>query len=238
MLKESPAIKLEKKPNEMNINKKKKTISESNDLDFLQLMPITIVKKIFGYLNSKTLKTIKQVNLYWEFAVNDLQADMKGRKTLNKCIKKMKKSLPEEQVYEESSYNILRTAYDKSYPKKRLRRLVHRGAALRKLTNPLVDTTAFKISSWTDKSNDLDSYYLQVENLKLFPRTLTVSHPLHQQAPPRSLKRRYTAYDDLFDVAPEHNEDDNSKKFKQVFDKANVVFSTTPSVLTTLFKNN
>lgn len=68
------------------------TTYKRNKLFQIQLLPIWIVKKIFSYLDAKTLKKIKSVNKYWEYAVTDLQKEQKAKKNLDKFIRKMEVS--------------------------------------------------------------------------------------------------------------------------------------------------
>ena len=56
----------------------------------VQLMPIWIVKKIFSYLDKKTLAKAKKVNAYWKWAIEELAKDKKVRKMLDKSNKKLK----------------------------------------------------------------------------------------------------------------------------------------------------
>lgn len=53
-------------------------------------MPIYIVKKIFSYLDNKTLKKAQKVNEYWKWAIGDYLKDKKMRKSMNKTNKKLK----------------------------------------------------------------------------------------------------------------------------------------------------
>lgn len=54
----------------------------------LQLLPVWIIKKIFCYLDLKTLKKIKTVNSYWAYVIEDLFKEFTCRKYIDKQIKK------------------------------------------------------------------------------------------------------------------------------------------------------
>lgn len=58
------------------------------DLFKLQVLPVWIVKKIFNYLDAKTLKKIKNVNSYWAYIVMEIAEEKKAMKFINKHIKK------------------------------------------------------------------------------------------------------------------------------------------------------
>ncbi|KAK4874477.1 hypothetical protein RN001_013837 [Aquatica leii] len=213
--------KLDKKDKPSKKNKKGASKSEeSSDLDFvsihikLQLIPITIVKMIFNYLDPYTLKKIKNVNKYWDYAVKDLLKEKKGRKNLDKFIKKFKKDAPED-VIDESEEHPPKpvTVYDKTYPKKRIKKLFNRCSVLPKLVQNLVEP--FVKDSWITTSDDLSGYVLQVQNLKLFPRTFSCNPLLQKQESGATLKRRYTIFDDLvlddFEDEKEVTENTSSK---------------------------
>lgn len=53
------------------------------------MLPYWTVLKIFSYLDAKTLKKIKAVNKYWEFAANELKKCLKARKAIDKLIGQM-----------------------------------------------------------------------------------------------------------------------------------------------------
>ncbi|XP_071050368.1 uncharacterized protein PF3D7_1225600-like [Onthophagus taurus] len=68
---------------------------EKNLVDQIQMLPIWVVKKIFSYLDKKTLKKVRTVNVYWTYIVDDLAKDKKTMKPVQKILKKMKKNIAE-----------------------------------------------------------------------------------------------------------------------------------------------
>lgn len=52
-------------------------------------MPIWIVKKIFSYLDKKSLTKAKKVNAYWAWVIKDFNKDLKIERLLEKNIIKM-----------------------------------------------------------------------------------------------------------------------------------------------------
>lgn len=59
----------------------------------IQLLPIWIVKKIFGYLDPKSLKKVREVNTYWCYVADDVSKEKTCRKYINKVLRKLKVSL-------------------------------------------------------------------------------------------------------------------------------------------------
>lgn len=72
--------------------KKNEHNMETSESDWLQLLPIWIVKKIFSYLDENTLLQLKFVNLYWANISKELITDKKTRTILDEAIKLTKKS--------------------------------------------------------------------------------------------------------------------------------------------------
>lgn len=61
----------------------------SQEADFIQLLPVWVVKRIFSYLDDKTLAQIKKVNEYWSYIVENLKSDNKARKSLDNKLDKI-----------------------------------------------------------------------------------------------------------------------------------------------------
>ncbi|KAK9739290.1 hypothetical protein QE152_g9110 [Popillia japonica] len=62
-------------------------------LDTIQLLPIWIVKKIFGYLDPKSLKKVREVNTYWCYVADDVSKEKTCRKYINKVLRKLKSNI-------------------------------------------------------------------------------------------------------------------------------------------------
>ncbi|XP_017782643.1 PREDICTED: uncharacterized protein LOC108566984 [Nicrophorus vespilloides] len=80
--------KVGKKSKKSKKSKSKKGKKEKNtsDIDYVQVMPINVVKKILSFLDKKTLGIVSKVNEYWKYAVSSLNEDMKARKMLDKLM--------------------------------------------------------------------------------------------------------------------------------------------------------
>ncbi|XP_056631493.1 uncharacterized protein LOC130441733 [Diorhabda sublineata] len=80
--------------------KKKATKSSKKEKDkgkdLIQLLPIWIVKKIFGYIDTKILVKLKQVNSYWAFVISELIKEKNARQKLDAALDKMKAAMDPE----------------------------------------------------------------------------------------------------------------------------------------------
>ncbi|XP_018332560.1 uncharacterized protein LOC108742049 isoform X2 [Agrilus planipennis] len=83
-----------KKQQKQSQNKKPK-----DELDTIQMLPVWVVKKIFGYLDTKTLRKIRTVNKYWDYVIGELLKEKASRKTLNKAISKMQDEEKSVEIY-------------------------------------------------------------------------------------------------------------------------------------------
>lgn len=64
-----------------------------NDIDWLQLLPVEYVKKIFSYLNMTDLQRAKKVNSYWAYIVLDIIKERKTRENLNRYLEQLKRKI-------------------------------------------------------------------------------------------------------------------------------------------------
>ncbi|KAB0795340.1 hypothetical protein PPYR_12179 [Photinus pyralis] len=167
--------------------KTKKGNDDDGELDWIQLCPIWIVKKIFGYLDAKTLKKIVGVNKYWKAAVNDFQADLKSRKLLKKFIVKFEKGTP-------AGCEIVPKRAGGADPttKKRLKRLWERGAASPKINAPF-QKHAVEIPAVVD-FQEWDKYILDMRHLKMFPRCLWTYEPTEHSRPIENRRMSYASF--------------------------------------------
>ncbi|EFA08669.2 hypothetical protein TcasGA2_TC006335 [Tribolium castaneum] len=142
-------------------NKKKRKGGKDEPLDWIQIMPIMIVKKIFNHLDKKSLNRAKKVNTYWKWAIGELLKDRKARKSLNKSDKKLRKASGSECFFPESEF--LEGKARVSHTERRLQKLQMRGAILEELrqnsrvaqnTNALI-TEAMKLAPYV---SDLTMY--------------------------------------------------------------------------------
>ncbi|KAF2900750.1 hypothetical protein ILUMI_05434 [Ignelater luminosus] len=158
----------------------KKKIDVSETVDQIQLLPVWIVKKIFSYLDAKTLKKIKSVNKYWAYAVTDLQKEQKARKTLDKFIRKMEESIDLSCVQIDATEKTHEPPKKAISPKKRLLELSKRGTTLPKLTGKLKRPLDNKSIAAEAAMQLADNYILPVSNLESFPRNMARAAPLYK----------------------------------------------------------
>ncbi|CAH1115993.1 unnamed protein product [Phaedon cochleariae] len=76
--------------------KKQDTKNTVEELDLIQLLPIWVVKKIFRYLDEKTLISLKKVNNYWSFTVQELLKEIKAREHLDNYLNVLKSRIEPE----------------------------------------------------------------------------------------------------------------------------------------------
>lgn len=126
---ETPAKKSNKTPSKKA--KKNKKTSPSETMDWVQMLPIWVVKKIFSFLDLKTLQSLKKVNPYWAYVCDSVIKDRQARTLLDQTIEKLSNKVDLEvlkQCLENSKTNQLKTV---DHPReKRLKGLLNRGAVL------------------------------------------------------------------------------------------------------------
>ncbi|XP_044759730.1 uncharacterized protein LOC123317323 isoform X2 [Coccinella septempunctata] len=72
---------------------KKTSKIQETDIDWVQFLPVWNVKKIFSYLDEKTLQNLKNVNNYWATISKEVLAEIKARENLDATIKKTEEFL-------------------------------------------------------------------------------------------------------------------------------------------------
>ncbi|VEN39127.1 unnamed protein product, partial [Callosobruchus maculatus] len=75
-------------------------VQQKSEMDVIQLMPIWIVKKIFGFLDAKSLRACKKVNKYWSCVVKELLKEEKARKKLNTQLEAIEKAIGTQKIEE------------------------------------------------------------------------------------------------------------------------------------------
>lgn len=58
-------------------------------VDWLQMLPIWIVKKVLNYFDHKTLQSLKKVNKYWAFVCEGLIKDRQAKALLDQAIQRL-----------------------------------------------------------------------------------------------------------------------------------------------------
>ncbi|XP_045478245.1 uncharacterized protein LOC123683324 isoform X2 [Harmonia axyridis] len=71
----------------------KSKTQEDTDIDWVQFLPVWNVKKIFAYLDEKTLYNLRNVNDYWATISKEVLAEKKARDYLDSVIKKSEEFL-------------------------------------------------------------------------------------------------------------------------------------------------
>lgn len=126
---ETPTKKPKKAPSKKAKKNTKATTSQA--MDWVQMLPIWIVKKIFNYLDLKTLQSLKKVNPYWAYVCDSVIKDRQARTLLDQTIEKFSSKVDPEvlkQCLDNSKTNRLKTV---DHPReKRLKGLLNRGAVL------------------------------------------------------------------------------------------------------------
>ncbi|KAK9883253.1 hypothetical protein WA026_001441 [Henosepilachna vigintioctopunctata] len=98
------------------------------ETDWIQLLPVWTVKKIFSYLDKKVLQSLKNVNSYWSIISKEVLAEQKMRTQLDSIIKKSKENLEHllgtplsesELVIEDSALVLENTAHRRRMEKQR-----------------------------------------------------------------------------------------------------------------------
>ncbi|XP_074035978.1 uncharacterized protein [Leptinotarsa decemlineata] len=165
-------------------------------IDVIQLVPIWIVKKIFGYLDQKTLLTIKHVNSYWSYVVQEILKERKTREKINKYLETLEAKIDPKKL--ESS---LKSSEKPSYKTpKRLHNIYYELGAIPKKIVPtqkknLVDTCL--ISEATKELED--EFALHTGELVSFPRLIKQDIQLYRHLP-CFLQDVNVRYDDGSDI--------------------------------------
>ncbi|XP_044253463.1 uncharacterized protein LOC123004327 [Tribolium madens] len=162
----------EKEPQKKSKKTKKKGKDES--LDWIQIMPIMIVKKIFNYLDKKSLTRAKKVNAYWKWAIGDLLKDRKVHKSLNKIDKKLRKASGG-CFSPESDFSEVRERV--GHTERRLRKLQTRGAILEQLrqTSLPADKTYALITDAFQTFSEIAPF---VSDVTMYPRVERKNSPI------------------------------------------------------------
>ncbi|CAH1955294.1 unnamed protein product [Acanthoscelides obtectus] len=73
---------------------------EKSEIDVIQLLPIWTVKRIFNFLDVKSLQNCKKVSKYWAYVVQEMMKEMKARQQINKQLASIKQSVGEDKINE------------------------------------------------------------------------------------------------------------------------------------------
>ncbi|CAH1376589.1 unnamed protein product [Tenebrio molitor] len=159
--------------------KKKKKGKKRQPVDWIQIMPIWLVKKIFSYLDKKSLARAKKVNEFWKWAVTELLKDRKARKLLDKANQKLKDAaggecaLPEDVTFKTPTPRV-------SHTQKRINKLQERGTILeelRHISDGVLDTRCLVVEACRTFADTLPYF----DQITMFPRFVRTNSPLYKK---------------------------------------------------------
>ncbi|XP_050295191.1 uncharacterized protein LOC126735286 [Anthonomus grandis grandis] len=181
---EKKSAKTENKKAHKKDKKGGKTATESPD--WIQMLPIWIIKKIFDHFDNKTLQYLKKVNNHWAYVCDSLMKDRHGKEFLNEAIAKMSSKVDQEilKEYYEREKNLQAKREPECSTRRRIKKLITRGAVLKEM-RPNVpkskQTSTCLTTSLTDRQDP--SFYDPIEKLEVFPRLIREDLLLYKSYP-------------------------------------------------------
>lgn len=126
---ETPTKKSNKAPSKKAQKNTKTTPLQT--IDWVQMLPIWVVKKIFNYVDLKTLQFLKKVNPYWAYVCDSVIKDRQARTLLDQTIEKLSSKVDPEVLKQSLDNNKTKQLKTVDHPReKRLKGLLNRGAVL------------------------------------------------------------------------------------------------------------
>ncbi|XP_030766042.1 uncharacterized protein LOC115890060 [Sitophilus oryzae] len=173
------------KPEKTASKKSKKKEKESDVvLDWIQILPIWVTKKIFSYLDLKTLKDIKKVNAYWSYASDSLIKDRTCRKFIDETLEKLKQNVNPEILKQCEEEFAMETGHRRrlSPGDRRLMLLKSRGAIKEEMKTKIKKSEKCKENIITSLAKS-ENVCLPIEKLDAFPRLIKEDSLIYNEFP-------------------------------------------------------
>ncbi|KAH1022806.1 uncharacterized protein LOC109533271 isoform X2 [Dendroctonus ponderosae] len=150
---------------------------QDNGVDWIQMLPIWIVKKILNYFDQKTLQSLKKVNRYWAFVCDGLIKDRQTKVLLDQAIQRLRPNLEGQQLWNNQACSKARNPREK-----RLDGLLIRGA-VRENMRPKVRKTQQVHTSLVTSLPKAASICKPLEKIAVFPRLIREDLLLYTRYP-------------------------------------------------------